>query len=827
MAALNKDVEAAETEPLLKKSVLDKLETQTIGGTPGNPMFAVTLQLGVRTAVVSSLMGLLVWKKDHLGPFQVLEDYAEHMPLAICILIFTISPSFGTVLDNAGAAIMGVFIACMNIWVMRGFFPNGVEPGMGMWSVENVVGWVDVTLFNLIMLASDVKPGTRIFAMSQNIKFILGFLDPNNSTVFSKNFNINVNGAAIRALVGISMGAILAIFVMLIPYPWGFAYKSMRSNAQKASGDMSKMFMAAVNYCTGSSATVMIEKQMHQLDILRKEIDSLKETIEAAFHETFDVGMAGTVRGFMQSHSELMDELFHILHAMMMALEDERFDKTHTTVMSKIGGTSKELVTSAAALLICATNASHLHRTDDEKADLVKLEQDVKSATAKLASEFDKVRRTFPKALERDLLSLSSFVFTLSAAARKISEFSSMIRDDPPAGLSFTEAIVSNLKGKTKVTLPSLESVRFVIRYIVGLTACLIFSVLKDSYSPACAMTAVFLLNCAASPNLKGSLDVMLAIVVSNVVGALMFSWSCQTGHGDKLLPFAFFLYLVPTVSVAMGSSSFVNIGFFAAALSPFYMVDFCPAADEASSSAKAVSLWGGIRARTIAMFIITFCEFMFMEKRLSTLATDKLDYAMQGVLQALSDMWAGKNPDSALEAVPGLVSGAAEFDTGAQLEPRYNHCKWNRAFMSDCLDATTRLRTDVLLCYRGMAGLNGNTESISDTLKSAQGFKAIEDQLGSTLEDARGMSRELLLHESGEYTALKVFEGRSETGLDKLEGMDKAMDDLIAGGIKFPKAVPESMEGDQICQLCVVILTLEFAKQHMAAIVHSAIKNT
>jgi hypothetical protein len=469
---------------------------------------------------------------------------------------------------------------------------------------------------------------------------------------------------------------------------------------------------------------------------------------------------------------------------------------------------------------------------------MLELEKAVEKATKKLASEFDQVRRTFKNPIERELLSVSSFVFTLSAAGRHISAYSRKIRADMTPGLSFTDAVISNLKGKTKITLPSLESVRFVVRYMAGLTACLVFSVVKDNYSPACAMTAVFLLNCAASPNLKGSLDIMLAIVVSNVVGALLFSWSCQTGHGDLLLPFVFFLYLVPTISVAMGSSSFVNIGFFASALSPFYMVDFCPAADEASSSAKAVGLWGGIRARTIAMFIVTFCEFMFLEKKLSTLATDKLDAAMQAILQALSAMWAGKNPDTALEDVPGLVSGALEFDSGAQLEPRYSNCKWNAAFMSDCLDATTRLRTDVLLCYRAMAGLEGDEflkeiydargfPPIVTTLESAPGFKQIEDQLGSTLEDARSMSRSLLLHQAGEYTALKIFEGRSETGLDKLEGMDKAMADLIAGGVKFPKQAPETMENDQICQLCVLILTLEFAKQHMASIVHSAIKNT
>merc|ERR1719310_2641254 len=191
------------------------------------------------------------------------------MPLATCVFIFTINPMFGAVVANAHAGIIGTFIACFNIFMMRGFFPDGVTAQSANSSPENIVGWLDYLLFNLYFLMTDSRMGTRMFAMACYIGFMLAFLNPLDQSVYSKNFKINPNGIAVSSFIGIAMGSIAAIIAMCIPYPWGFAFSAMKANATAATKDTARLFVAAVKYYSGEKATVLIEKQMVQTALLR------------------------------------------------------------------------------------------------------------------------------------------------------------------------------------------------------------------------------------------------------------------------------------------------------------------------------------------------------------------------------------------------------------------------------------------------------------------------------------------------------------------------------------------------------------------------------
>merc|ERR1719163_1084351 len=75
--------------------------------------------------------------------------FAPYIPLATCVFIFTLNPLFGQVVNNAHAGIIGTFLACFNIFMMRGFFADGVTAKDGNFSTVNIVGWLDYLLFNL------------------------------------------------------------------------------------------------------------------------------------------------------------------------------------------------------------------------------------------------------------------------------------------------------------------------------------------------------------------------------------------------------------------------------------------------------------------------------------------------------------------------------------------------------------------------------------------------------------------------------------------------------------------------------------------------------
>ena len=76
------------------------------------------------------------------------QGFAKYIPLSVLMIFLTMNPVFGGIVGNATAATEGTFCAVLNIFVLRGFFPDGVILGDGFLSSASTVGWIDVMLFN-------------------------------------------------------------------------------------------------------------------------------------------------------------------------------------------------------------------------------------------------------------------------------------------------------------------------------------------------------------------------------------------------------------------------------------------------------------------------------------------------------------------------------------------------------------------------------------------------------------------------------------------------------------------------------------------------------
>merc|ERR1719316_1904112 len=746
--------------------------------------------------------------------------FAPYIPLATCVFIFTINPMFGAVVANAHAGIIGTFIACFNIFMMRGFFPDGVTADSANSSPENIVGWLDYLLFNLYFLMTDSRMGTRMFAMACHTGFMLAFLNPMDQTVYSKNFKINPNGVAVSSFLGVSLGSLAAILAMCIPYPWGFAFSAMKGNALAASKDTARLFIAAVKYFNGDHATVLIEQQLAQTALLRTKLDGMGGAIGGAWDECFDLGNSGTVRALMSAHLGLMNGIFDSLHSLSIAMSTEDFGPSHKKCMADIGDASMDVVTAASALLIKAAEfAGDGHIDDGEKQQLSDLKDSATAKVKTLATKFHATRKNFGKGISEELLSESFFVFVLSAYARKVSEFADKLIKDPPQGTGFGAAFVGGLKATFTPANPYYG--RFVLRYFAGLTLCMIYSVTMDNFGGACAITAVFLMNTNVGPDMMSILNVLLAVVVGAVVGAVVFSYSCMGGHGHIVLPTVTFIYLFVTLLVAFGGSTFALIGLLMAALSPFSMMKNCPtgAVDDA---AGAVGLWIGIRGCIIAMVIMAVCELASVPGEQAKMSRDGWNLAMQSIQEAFSDLWAEKHPKDALASVPGNLGSAATFNKGAILEPRFDRCKWKDAYLTDLIGIATKLRLDVLTIRAGLEGNDGETGDTMTKLNQVPAFKKIQEDLARTLEDAREIAFLLLEHEKGDFHGLDKLD--TLEGIDELEDLGPAIQQANTV-VTFPAKTPDSMEEDTLCQMSIVFVMLDYTVKHIAAIIKSTVE--
>merc|ERR1719238_2679891 len=140
-------------------------------------------------------------------------------------------------------------------------------------------------------------------------------------------------------------------------------------------------------------------------------------------------------------------------------------------------------------------------------------------------------------------------------------------------------------------------------------------------------------------------------------------------------------------------------------------------------------------------------------------------------------------------------------------MEPRFWLCKWKKEFLMESTAAVNKVRLDILVMRLALLGPNDTVGNVVKNLK----MKATEEMkkdLLQTLKDAQQLTVGLLKHGSGPFDGLDNLE--SVEGIDELQGVEKA----IAGinkTLKFPSKAPDTMEADELVQLSIIFIMLEY----------------
>merc|ERR1719487_2064384 len=166
------------------------------------------------------LMASIIWVAEINKPFP--NEIAARMALVACLFAFTVNPILGTAMANGFCGVMGTFWACFHMWVMNGIYPGGMKEGMSPTSGAAIFGWVNFLLFLWIFLFCKCGIGMKMFALANDIGFMLAFIDPKSTLVFSENFTFNYKGTAVNVLLATCIACFLAPIMNLIPYPMTF-----------------------------------------------------------------------------------------------------------------------------------------------------------------------------------------------------------------------------------------------------------------------------------------------------------------------------------------------------------------------------------------------------------------------------------------------------------------------------------------------------------------------------------------------------------------------------------------------------------------------------
>merc|ERR1719299_102609 len=411
------------------------------------------------------------------------------------------------------------------------------------------------------------------------------------------------------------------------------AYTNMKGAATKASKDTAKLFEAIIDYYAGHEASVLIEGKVKQAEVLRGELDGMGAAIGGAWWEGFDIGTRGTVRALMDSHLGLMNNVYDRLRAILVVALSEDFSDSHTAIMKEIHDESLAVGVATSKLLNAVTHAAgDGDISSEEKAELSSLVDEAKAAVKALAKEFDKTRRSH-KPVSQDLLGENYFVLTVSAYARLVIDYSEMMMNNPPQGAGFGSALAGGLKSTWDMAaMTERFNINFTMVHFLALIICWFWSVFVDNWGGGCVITAVFLMSPAVCPDIQAFLNVLNAVVLAVVAGTIVFQWTCGSGFGDYVLPFAAFVLWTIGLYGYYAKSVFLLPCLVFVALTPFRWITSCPTGD---ISAGARGLWAGMVANVIAIALVAGCQYGLGVDRANNLAMNSMENVWKGIRAA------------------------------------------------------------------------------------------------------------------------------------------------------------------------------------------------
>merc|ERR1719463_572480 len=207
-----------------------------------------------------------------------------------------------------------------------------------------------------------------------------------------------------------------------------------------------------------------------------------------------------------------------------------------------------------------------------------------------------------------------------------------------PVGASFMSGLTSTWDF---AAMTERFNMSFTIIHFLALIICWCWSVFIDNWGGGCVITAVFLMSPAVCPDIQAFLNVLNAVILAVVAGTLVFQWTCGSGFGDYVLPFAALLLWAIGLYGVFAKSVFLLPCLVFVALTPFRLVASCPTGDIA---AGARALWGGMVANILAILIVCGCQYLLAADRADHLATEELDNAWKGIRAAIDALWKHKD---------------------------------------------------------------------------------------------------------------------------------------------------------------------------------------
>lgn len=246
------------------------------------------------------------------------------MGYVVVILAFTLYLDLGSTVNSAWTGFYGTLLPVLNCWLMFYLYPNGVKHDD---MSSKVFGWVDFFVFVLLTFALGFATNAKMYALSWQAYFSMCFLNPFDTTIFSRGAaDVQLQAAETGALMGTIIGCVFAIFVAILPRNISALNKAqdLMIDLAWSHGRLLEQLLEMGCFRMQPQAASVFAVEVQNL---QQQLEEIRSLLSISWWECFDLGAAGQSRLMLLEICRSVDFLNDWLEAMVMAVQHAKGNK--------------------------------------------------------------------------------------------------------------------------------------------------------------------------------------------------------------------------------------------------------------------------------------------------------------------------------------------------------------------------------------------------------------------------------------------------------------------------------------------------------------------
>jgi hypothetical protein len=808
-----------------------------------NTQFADDLELAIRGGIGAIFIAIPYMVPDAMFLVRT-HRYTSDIAL---MFIFTIYKTVGQTAENAFNGMCGTFLACFNIWIMFGIFPDGVTETSG--SLVWWFGLIEAVTYIVLIVGLHLDTNLKMFALNWHCYFMMSFLDP-TPVAFSTGFSLRLTGPAVSAFLMSSIGAGMAIICTLLPFPL-FALDKARTSATSLCDSISKTWNIAADAITSTDGgTKSLDELVYAVGGMHGEAATMSGYITSAWWECLGLGRPQRVRDVLISSSEPLILLYDRLCGVrnILASSSEPLDQEYLSALKPQIKKLTEAAGNLLASLVAACEDGYL--SDEDKEEIAKLRTEVKEGMTEFSTAF---RSRMPQG------PIDSLVRE-SALCLMICSYGSIVTDCGEHMLAKMEGAVITEKPKFADVKSKLVGVKLwddpiyrncFIRSCVAILVCFGagyngYSAIFPGYNAYPAATVSLLLSSGLTAQISKNMVRFEGVLFGVTLGQIFYAVLAWCSISGYIFTGVFcFTWSACTLFLYFNSPS-AEYSLLGCLISAFGLGGYLKGCS--NEVFLTTSSYGTVVSLVFLICVKLLVDASLARNSASAESATALCAAWQSYREAFTDFCDAKNTTVLFRAeyIKGMFSDAVALGSEASKEPRGVKTPWKGDLFQSVCSSGQRICESLsnMEASFSQTGRDGGEKSntLQEMIKT-QAFMNVKDDIDNQLQAIEDICSNAFLHTTqGRFASVykPVLSRRSRESITSdMKGLHAALlqagsESHAAGKVSHMQThaldeasnPDDNLENSMRCKLSVTMFTLTRQLDILAGIERSILCN-